>query len=95
MQDAIDIKVLQTLGMARDRPAPYGAARAALNNRSAGACPPRSADLGEKRPQPRDPGWLLRRSVHGEGQALALRYGIEGEFKAWRGTGPRLTVNEL
>ena len=24
MQDAIDIKVLQTLGMARDRPTPYG-----------------------------------------------------------------------
>ena len=23
MQDAIDIKVLQTLGMARDRPSPY------------------------------------------------------------------------
>ena len=24
MQDAIDIKVLQTLGIARDRPSPYG-----------------------------------------------------------------------
>ena len=24
VQDAIDIKVLQTLGMARDRPSPYG-----------------------------------------------------------------------
>ena len=73
MQDAIDIKVLQTLGMARDRPAPYGAARDALNNRSAGACPPRSLTRCEKRLQPRDHGGLLLRSLLGEGQALALR----------------------
>ena len=57
MQDAIDIKVLRTLGMARDRPSPYGngdgflfltvargpVPRDALPfHRSAGACPPRS-----------------------------------------------------
>ena len=30
MQDAIDIKVLQTLGMARDRPSPYGGWRGVL-----------------------------------------------------------------
>ena len=42
-------------------------------SRSAGACPPRFSDLGEKRPQPRDHGRFLSRSTHGEGQALALR----------------------
>ena len=44
-----------------------------LYYRSAGACPPRSTDLGEKRPQPRDHGCFLLRPVHGERQALALR----------------------
>ena len=73
---AIDIKVLQTLGMARDRPSPYGErGRFFSCYRSAGACPPRSLDLCGKRPQPRDHGCLRLRPVHGEGQALALRKG--------------------
>ena len=61
---AIDIKVLQTLIPERKR---HG-------YRSAGACPPRSLRRNEKRPQPRDHGRLLLRPVHGEGQALALRW---------------------
>ena len=84
MQDAIDIKVLQTLGMARGTrspctcgirgPSPYGErGRFLLSYRSAGACPPRSLDLCGKRPQPSDPGCLRLRPGHGEGQALALR----------------------
>ena len=44
------------------------------NYRSAGACPPRSSDLHEKRPMPRGRGRFLSRSLHGEGQALALRW---------------------
>ena len=40
-------------------------------NRSAGAWPPRTLDLGEKRPQPKNHGRLLLRPMHGEGQALA------------------------
>ena len=72
VQAAIDIKVLQTLGLARDRPAPYDE-RGRFGYRSAGACPPRSADLCRKRPQPGDHGWLLCRPGPGEGQALALR----------------------
>ena len=64
MQDAIDIKVLQTLSPGR-KPHFF---------RSAGACPPRSTDRNEKRPQPRDYGRLLSRPTHGEGQALALRW---------------------
>ena len=60
--------------MARDRPSPYDEGGRFLScYRSAGACPPRSLDLCGKRPQPRDPGCLLLRPVHGEGQALALR----------------------
>ena len=64
------------------RPIPIGAGSgdpalqvmsARLIYRSAGACPPRSAALCEKRPPPRDHGCLLRRPVHGEGQARALR----------------------
>ena len=69
-------------GFPRDRPrAPVTVVREPapdrgqdlLYYRSAGACPPRSTDLGEKRPQPRDHGCFLLRPVHGEGQALALR----------------------
>ena len=60
MQDAIDIKVLQTLSHDRER---HG-------YRSAGACPPRTTDLGGKRPQPRVHGRSLLRSARGEGQAL-------------------------
>ena len=45
-----------------------------LSYRSAGACPPQSLDLREKRPQPKDYGRLLLRPGHGEGQALALRW---------------------
>ena len=41
--------------------------------RSAGACPPRSLRQNEKRPKPGGHGRLLSRSMHGEGQALALR----------------------
>ena len=41
--------------------------------RSAGACPPRSTDRNENRPQPKGPGRFLLRPKHGEGQALALR----------------------
>ena len=64
VQDAIDIKVLQTLIPERKR---HG-------YRSAGACPPRSLNRNEKRPQPRGHGRFLPRSMHGEGQALALRW---------------------
>ena len=63
MQDAIDIKVLQTLSPERKR---HG-------YRSAGACPPRSLRRNEKRPQPGSHGRLLSRSMHGEGQALLCR----------------------
>ena len=35
---------------------------------------PRDLSQNEKRPQPRDHGRFLLRPVHGEGQALALRY---------------------
>ena len=82
MQDAIDIKVFQTSGMARatlsdarvasEGPSPT-VKEAAFGHRSAGACPPRSLNLCGKRPKPRDHGGLLLRSVHDEGQALALR----------------------
>ena len=41
--------------------------------RSAGACPPRASELREKWPQSRTHGHFLSRSMHGEGQALALR----------------------
>ena len=84
MQDTIDIKVLQTLGMARgtrsharvacEGPRPTGERGRFLScYRSAGACPPRALNRCGKRPQPRDYGCLLLRPVHGEGQALALR----------------------
>ena len=39
MQDAIDIKVLQTLGMARDRPSPYGGRRGVLGDVARGPVP--------------------------------------------------------
>ena len=65
---AIDIKVLQTLGPERKR----------RGYRSAGACPPRSPRRNEKRPQPGGHGRLLSRSMHGEGQALALQRNGDG-----------------
>ena len=57
----------------RSRARPVG--QDLICDRSAGACPPRSTDLGGKRSHPRDHGRLLLRPVHGEGQALALREG--------------------
>ena len=82
VQAAIDIKVFQTLGMARDTlsharmasegPCPTMKGRRYFY-RSAGACPPRSLTLCGKCPQPVDPGCLRLSPVHGEGQALALR----------------------
>ena len=56
---------------------PRGCCAAAKRHgyRSAGACPPRSLRQNEKRPQSRDYRRLLLRPAHGEGQALALRFG--------------------
>ena len=99
MQDAIDIKVLQTLSPERKRHG-YRSAGVCPSRvfdptekrrleRSAGACPPRSPRRNEKRPQPGGHGRLLSRSMHGEGQALALR--DRKRLDAWRGTGPRPT----
>ena len=51
------------------------AARFSTFHRSAGACPPRSTDLNENRPQPGGHGRFLFRPRYGEGQALALRFG--------------------
>ena len=55
---------------------PKGCCAAAKRHgyRSAEACPPRSLRRNEKRPQPGSHGRLLSRSLHGEGQALALRW---------------------
>ena len=39
-------------------------------------CPPRSTDLGEKRPQPRDHGGMLSRPTHGEGNPLGCACGM-------------------
>ena len=47
MQDAIDIKVLQTLGMARDRPSPYGSPRDGLCTTVARGPVPRNLSLSE------------------------------------------------
>ena len=62
---------------------PSGCCAAAKRHgyRSAGACPPRALCRNEKRPQPQRHGRLLSRSVHGEGQALALRWqeGVLGD----------------
>ena len=44
-----------------------------LQRRDKLSVPPRSAALGEKRPQLREHGCFLLRPGHGEGQALALR----------------------
>ena len=54
-------------------------------HRSAGACPPRSPDRHEKRPIPRGRGRFLSRSMHGEGQALSLRW--PGHFPLSRSAG--------
>ena len=51
------------------------AARFSTFHRSAGACPPRSLRRNEKHPQPGGHGRFLFRPMHGEGQALALRFG--------------------
>ena len=63
--------------------------RSPISYRSAGACPPRSTDLGEKRPQPRNHEWLLSRPTRGEGQALALREGEVLFVPVARGPVPR------
>ena len=64
MQDAIDIKVLQTLGVARDRPSPYG--EGTVFYRSAGALGchtriragfPRDRSMARDRPSPYVKGW--------------------------------------
>ena len=47
VQDAIDIKVLQTLGMARDRPSPYGSQRDVLCPTVARGPVPRAPYLSE------------------------------------------------
>ena len=83
VRGAIDIKVLQTLGPERKRrgyrsagacpPLVFDPNEKRRLERSAGACPPRSPRRNEKRPQPGGHGRLLSRSMHGEGQALALR----------------------
>ena len=59
MQDAIDIKVLQTLGLARDRPSPYG------NGKKA------NIGMARDRPSPYELGEGC--AWHGEEQALVLR----------------------
>ena len=73
---AIDIKVFQTLGMARDRPSLYGERGGFLRcYRSAGACPPRALSTAvenARSPETADV-CLWLRPVRGEGQALALR----------------------
>ena len=71
MQDAIDIKVLQTLGMARDRPSPYAeggrfSTQKPARYRSAGAL---GCHTRIREGFPRD----LSARYPGEGQALALR----------------------
>ena len=82
-----DCWIARARTMARDRPSPYG--EGAFFHRSAGACPPRSLCRNEKRPQPQRHGRLLSRSIHGEGQALALR-GEKGVLGAVaRGPVPR------
>ena len=68
---------------ARDRPSPYVlygdflfvtvARGPRMPYAHPSGCPPRSLHRCGKRPQPRDPGYLLLRPTHGEGQALALR----------------------
>ena len=84
MQAAIDIKVLQTLGLARETRSPARVEtgegpRPTVNGDDflvvPGARGPvlRALNRCGKRPQPRDLGCLLLRPVHGEGQALALR----------------------
>ncbi len=84
--------------MARDRPSPYGRDRgfSVCNEsrrfpRSAGACPPRSFDPRETHPQPRGPRRFLSRSMHGEGQALALRT-REGFSLSLHGEGQALAL---
>ena len=99
MQDAIDIKVLQTLSPERQRPFFRSAGacpprvfdlnKKRREERSAGACPPRSLKQNEKRPQPQRHGRLLSRSMHGEGQALALRWEEEVLGDVARGPVPR------
>ena len=74
---AIDIKVLKDLRHGEGQALALRAMRRLpIFYRSAGACPPQSADRNEKRPQPRDHGRLLSRPTHGEGQALALRFAV-------------------
>ena len=83
MQDAIDIKVLQTLSPER-KPHCFRSAGACpprvfdpnekrRGERSAGACPPRSLRRNEKRSQPKRLRTFPVNPAHGEGQALALR----------------------
>ena len=83
MQDAINIKVLQTLSPERKRHCfrSAGACPSRVfdrnekrrGERSAGACPPRSLPKTKNVRSPRGHGRLLLRPAHGEGQALALR----------------------
>ena len=85
---AIDIKVLQTLIPERKPhffrstgacpPLVFDPTEKRRLERSAGACPPRSPRRNEKRPQPGGHGRLLSRSMHGEGQALALQRNGDG-----------------
>ena len=85
MQDAIDIKVLQTLNPDRKRhcfrsagacpPRTFDPTEKRRGERSAGACPPRSLRRNKKRPQPKRP------------RTFPVNTG------ARRGTGPRPTVN--
>ena len=68
----------------RRGPVPRATVKEAFFHRSAGACPPRVLRHIENQPQP----YCFGLSIHGEGQALALR---AARRLRWRGTGPRPT----
>ena len=91
MQDAIDIKVLQTLSPERKRhgyrsagacpPRTFDPNEKHRLARSAGACPPRSLPKTKNVRSLRGHGRFLLRPAHGEGQALALRWEEESSCR--------------
>ena len=84
MQDAIDIKVLQTLGMARDRPSPYGErGRFVSCYRSAGGL---GCHTRIRAGFPRELSTFAENARSPETRMFAAQPG------AWRGTGPRPTM---
>ena len=73
MQAAIDIKVLQTLGMARACPLPYGEGETASTPVARGPVPRERSIFAENARNPDPPAVCCADRCDGEGQALALR----------------------